>query len=135
MDLDSLVEKKAGKTVPEIFAGEGEAEFRSLEKQVLEQTVKKYANADAVLSLGGGTAAIPGMAALLREKTLCIYLQDSLENMRTRIVATPRPLAGEPLEELLAAREPFYAQAATITLSTNGLSPEEIADEIIISCL
>ena len=135
MDMDSLIEKKVGKSIPEIFATDGEAHFRLLEKQLLEQTVKKYAGVDAVLALGGGTAALTGAAALLREKTLCIYLQDSLENLRPRLVQAQRPLAGEDLEALLALREPFYMEAASIVLPTAGHSPEEIADEIIISCL
>jgi len=46
-----------------------------------------------------------------------------------------RPLSGEGFAERLTAREPLYEQAARIVLDTDGCTPEEIADEIIISCL
>ena len=52
VDLDEVIEKKAQKSIPQIFADEGEAGFRKMEKQALEQTVKKYAESTAVLALG-----------------------------------------------------------------------------------
>lgn len=136
-DLDELVVKKAGRDIPAIFAAEGEAGFRTLEKQVLEQTVSKFANSTAVLALGGGSVTVPGAPALLQEKTLCIYLKASLETLQGRLEGQTagRPLAGEGLAERLAQRLPLYESAAHVTLETDGLSPEEVADEIIISCL
>lgn len=137
VDLDEVIEKKAQKSIPQIFADEGEAGFRKMEKQALEQTVKKYAESTVVLALGGGTVTVPGAVALLQEKTLCIYLQASLESIRQHLEGHTegRPLADENLAARLAAREPLYRQAAHLTLETDGLSPEQIADEIIISCL
>ena len=136
-DLDRLIEKKAGRDIPAIFATDGEKGFRQLEKQVLEQTVAKYAEGTAVLALGGGTVTVPGAPALLQEKTLCIYLKASLETLQARLEGQTegRPLAGEGLAERLAARLPLYEAAAHIVLETDGLTPEEVADEIIISCL
>jgi Shikimate kinase len=136
-DLDRLIEKKAGRDIPAIFAADGEKGFRRLEKHVLEQTVAKYAEGTAVLALGGGTVTVPGAPALLQEKTLCIYLQADVETLRSNLEGRTegRPLAGEGWEERLAARLPLYEKAAHITIDTIGLSPEEIADEIIISCL
>lgn len=137
LDLDILIEKKAGKTIPEIFAADGEPAFRRLEKELLEKTVKKYASATAVLALGGGTVTIDGAPGLLHEKTLCIYLKATLETLQEHLEeqTAGRPLADENLAVRLAAREPLYGQAAHITLETDGLTPEEITDEIIISCL
>ena len=137
VDLDEVIEKKAQKGIPQIFADEGEAGFRKREKLALEQTVKKYAESTAVLALGGGTVTVPGAVALLQEKTLCIYLQASLESIQQHLEGHTegRPLADENLAARLAAREPLYRQAAHLTLGTDGLSPEQIADEIIISCL
>ena len=136
-DLDRLIEKKAGRDIPAIFAADGEKGFRRLEKQVLEQTVAKYAEGTAVLALGGGTVTVPGAPALLQEKTLCIYLKATLETLQERLEGQTegRPLAGEGLAERLAARLPLYETAAHIVLETDGLTPEEVADEIIISCL
>ena len=137
LDLDQLIEKKAGRSIPAIFAADGEKGFRRLEKRVLEQTVKKYAETTAILSLGGGSVTLPGSVDLLQEKTLCIYLEASLETLLSRLEGQTgeRPMASEDLPALLAAREPLYRQAAHITLPADGLTPEELTDEIIISCL
>ena len=142
-DLDELIVKKAGKGIPEIFADGGEAGFRALEAEVLRKTVAKYAEATAVLSLGGGTLGTPASARLVAEKTTCIFLRAGVDTLAARLApeAAGRPLlAGAPdlrerIAALLSEREATYAATAHVTVDTDGLSPEEIADEIVISCL
>lgn len=142
-DLDALVVKKAGRSIPEIFADGGEAAFRTLEAKVLRQAVEKYAESTAILSLGGGTLGTPASARLVAEKTTCIYLRASLDTLAARLApeAAGRPLLrGAPdlrerIAALLAGREDVYASIAHVTVDTDGLSPEQIADEIVISCL
>ena len=137
IDLDQVIEKKAGRSIPEIFEADGERGFRRLEKQALEKTVDKYAESTAVLALGGGTVTIPGAVRLLQEKTLCIYLEASAETLAERLKGqtSQRPLADENFAQRLAERRPLYEAAAQVTIETEGLSPAEITDEIIISCL
>ena len=137
MDLDDLVVKKAGKSIPDIFAQDGEPAFRQLEAQVLRKTVEKYAESTAVLALGGGAVLAPASAALLHEKTVCIYLRASLETLLARLEGETagRPLADASLAARLAAREPIYEKTAHVVIDTDGLSPDEVADEIIISAL
>ena len=137
MDLDDLVVKKAGKSIPDIFAQDGEPAFRELEAQVLRKTVAKYAESTAVLALGGGAVLAPASAALLHEKTVCIYLRASLETLLARLEGETagRPLADASLADRLAAREPIYEETAHVIIDTDGLSPDEVADEIIISAL
>ena len=137
MDLDDLIVKKAGKSIPEIFAEDGEAAFRQLEARLLRQTVEKYTENTVVLALGGGAVTAPASAALLREKTVCIYLRATLETLRARLEGETagRPLADASLADRLAAREPLYEQTAHVISDTDGLSPDEVADEIIISSL
>ena len=153
MDLDDLVVKKAGKSIPDIFAQDGEPAFRQLEAQVLRKTVEKYAESTAVLALGGGAVLAPSSAALLHEKTVCIYLRASLETLLARLEGETagRPLLQEIPDQVgddvmpgpdrasvsarLAAREPIYEETAHVTIDTDGLSPDEVADEIIISAL
>jgi Shikimate kinase len=137
MDLDDLVVKKAGKSIPDIFAQDGEPAFRQLEAQVLRKTVEKYAESTAVLALGGGAVLAPSSAALLHEKTVCIYLRASLETLLARLEGETagRPLADASLAARLAAREPIYEKTAHVVIDTDGLSPDEVADEIIISAL
>ena len=136
-DLDDLVVKKAGKTIPEIFAQDGEPAFRQLEARLLRQTVEKYGENTAVLSLGGGAVTTPASATLLNEKTVCIYLRATLETLLQRLEGQTagRPLADDALAARLAEREPLYEKTAHVIVDTDGLSPEEVADEIIICAL
>ena len=137
MDLDDLIVKKARKSIPEIFAQDGEPAFRQLEARLLRQTVEKYTENTVVLALGGGAVTAPASAALLREKTVCIYLRATLETLQARLEGETagRPLADASLADRLAAREPLYEQTAHVIIDTDGLSPDEVADEIIISSL
>ena len=166
MDLDDLVVKKAGKSIPDIFAQDGEPAFRELEAQVLRKTVAKYAESTAVLALGGGAVLAPASAALLHEKTVCIYLRATLETLLARLAGETagRPLLQEIPDQVgddggsvvmpgpgdstvmpgpdrasvaarLASREPIYEETAHVIIDTDGLSPDEVADEIIISAL
>ncbi|MBR3096553.1 MAG: shikimate kinase, partial [Bacteroidales bacterium] len=134
MDLDDLIVKKAGKSIPEIFAQDGESAFRQLEARLLRQTVEKYTENTVVLALGGGAVTAPASAALLREKTVCIYLRASLETLLQRLEGETagRPLADASLADRLAAREPIYEETAHVIIDTDGLTPDEVADEIII---
>ena len=84
----------------------------------------------------------PGAAALIREKALCIYLKTSPETLseRLRPEAGSRPLLkGAPLEErissLLSEREAIYEKCADAVVATDSLTPEEIAEEIVLLCL
>ena len=104
MDLDSVIEERAGRSIPEIFATDGEAAFRLLEAEALDnivaQPVGSVHQADAplphlrqydlshagyceagVLALGGGTVMTPECAEIVREQTLCIYLKASVETL------------------------------------------------------
>ena len=136
-DLDELIVKKAGKSIPEIFAQDGEAVFRQLEARLLRQMLEKYTENTVVLALGGGAVMDSASAALLHEKTVCIYLRATLETLLERLSGETdgRPLADDTLAARLAAREPIYEETAHVVIDTDGLSPDEVADEIIISSL
>ncbi len=137
LDLDDLIVKKGGKSIPDIFAQDGEPAFRQLEARLLRQTVEKYGESTAVLSLGGGAVTTPASATLVHEKTVCIYLRATLDTLLERLAgeSAGRPLADASLAERLAAREPLYEKTAHVVIDTDGLTPEDVSDEIIISCL
>ena len=137
LDLDDLIVKKAGKSIPDIFAQDGEPAFRQLEAALLRQTVNKYAENTVVLSLGGGTLTTPTSASLVHDKTVCIYLRASLETLIQRLEGQTagRPLADEVMASRLAERAPVYEETAHVIIDTDGLAPDEVADEIIITAL
>ena len=117
MDLDDLVVKKAGKSIPDIFAQDGEPAFRELEARLLRQTVSKYAESTAVLALGGGAVLAPASAALLHEKTVCIYLRATLDTLLAR-------LEGETASGMTVVRSSCPAPALpSCPAPTGHLSP------------
>ena len=136
VDLDKLIVQRDGRSIKEIFEADGEAFFRRAEEAALADTLKKYAQGDVVLSLGGGTILSAASRALLRDKTLCIWLDAPAEVLRARIGTNPkRPLADDDFAARLESRRPLYEEVAEITIDTESLSAQDIADEIIISCL
>ena len=136
VDLDKLIVQRDGRSIKEIFEADGEAFFRRAEEAALADTLKKYAQGDVVLSLGGGTILSAASRALLRDKTICIWLDAPAEVLRARIGTNPkRPLADDDFAARLESRRPLYEEVAEITIDTESLSAQDIADEIIISCL
>jgi len=134
VDNDEAVERAAGATVAEIFAGEGEAAFRERERAALERS----AGHSVVVALGGGAIAQPGAAALLARSGTVVWLRARPETLAARIGdSSERPLlAGlqgaarvERLRELLREREPHYA-SARIAIDTDGLDPDQVAARI-----
>lgn len=135
IDIDEAIEKEAGRTIADIFAEDGEPAFRQMELKALKSTLGKYQSNTAVIALGGGTVTIPEAVRLLQKQTLCIWLQAPADELESRVAGSGRPLADKDFRARLVSREPLYEAAAHVTIDTIGLSPEEIADEIIIDCL
>ncbi len=114
-DTDKLVEKKAGKGIPEIFAQEGEPAFRALELEVLREICGK---GPMVAALGGGTLLNPEAVELVRKHGVLVNLYARPEVILSRVnrKKDSRPLlAGldddtklAKIKEMLAARKPVY---------------------------
>ena len=136
VDLDDVIVAREKRSVADIFKVDGEARFRRTEEEALADTLKKYAQGDVVLALGGGTVLSAGARAMLREQTLCIWLDAPEEVLRHRIGdGSGRPLADNQFASRLEERRPLYQEVADVTIDTTTLTPQDIADEIIISCL
>lgn len=133
LDTDSLIEKRAGKSITEIFAQNGEAMFRELECQLVEELAERK---KIVISTGGGLVVNPANLAGLQTHALIVCLWASPEIIWERIrEQTHRPLlqAPDPLEkirELLAQRAPFY-RAADVLINTGCRSPREVAQQVL----
>lgn len=139
-DLDGAIEERAGKTIPEIFATEGEKAFRALETSTLKDIVEK-AEDNLVLSLGGGTVMEPQARTILAEHCFCIYLKASVETLVENLAGAVegRPmLSGASLREriagLLEERSATYEATADATVDVDGLSPEQAAEAIVTIC-
>jgi shikimate kinase len=133
LDTDHVIEARAGKTISEIFADQGEPAFREMEKKVVAElrTRKK-----TVISTGGGLPANPDNLASLKTHSLVVCLWASPEKIWERVRnQTHRPLLNEPdppaqIQSLLEARGPCYRQA-DVLLNTEMRSLKDVAQQVI----
>lgn len=135
IDSDQVIEKRAGKKIPEIFEAPGEAAFRRMERDFIESGHPEKA---CVVSCGGGLVVQRGMPELLKSRGVVICLFASAESIieRTRRNKN-RPLLNveDPetkVRELLAEREPMYMDAG-ICISSEGRSMSEVVRHMIRS--
>ena len=134
-DTDKLIEKKEGISISEIFKEKGEACFRLLETECLQELLQD--KTEKIISTGGGLPVNPKNHGLLKELGQVVYLKISPETVWERLKNdTSRPLlqCENPLEkirELLAKREACYEAAAQITILVDGKSMEQILEEIV----
>ena len=135
LDSDHEIERQRGKTIPDIFATEGEPAFRVMEREFIEGG---HPAARTVIACGGGLVVQPGMLALLKTKGVVVCLHASLETILARTSRHQhRPLlvAENPEERvrtLYAAREPIYKQSGTVIL-TDGRPLGDIVAHVMRS--
>lgn len=125
VDTDTLIERKAGKTIPEIFREEGEKAFRDLESAVIAEV---SARGGQIIATGGGAVLRPENVRALQRNGRLILLERAAE---TLMPTDDRPLADtrEKMDRLWREREPVYRAAADLTVKLSG-TPEEAAAEI-----
>jgi shikimate kinase len=132
VDTDRLIEAQAGRTIPEIFAQEGEAAFRARERAVVESLA---ARERLVIATGGGVGAQPGLLEGLKRHALVVWLWASPETLWERCrQQTHRPLLQVPdplarIRELLAAREPVYRRA-DLLINIEGRAQWQLVGQI-----
>jgi shikimate kinase len=138
IDLDEAICDRAGKSIPEIFASEGETEFRKLEAETLRSILTPSGTVRMVIALGGGTVMTPECSEIVKERSVCIYLKASIDTLVRHLEteASGRPmLQGDSLrsriEELMNLRSKTYETIAHITIETDGKSIVAIAEEIV----
>ena len=138
VELDLLIEQKAGKAISEIFQQEGETAFRELE---IEATREVSKGRDLVIACGGGIVLNKINVDRLKENAIIVYLTASPGVILKRVANEEgkRPLleVENPtltIREMLRFRKLFYERAADITVSTSRLDIDSAA-ELIISRL
>ena len=133
LDSDHEIERRQGKPVSQIFAAEGEARFRALEREFIEQG---HPEKKCVVSCGGGLVVPSGMLELLRRRGVVICMHAPIETILKRTLhATHRPLlqVEDPerrLRELYAQREELYRRTGTMVL-TDKRPLREIAIHVL----
>jgi len=134
VDADAEIEKAAGMSIADIFARHGEAAFRSGEARVSARLLN---SGPQVLATGGGAVMNPETRALIRERAVSIWLSAEFELLLRRIskrkVERPMLQTTDPaatLRELLATREPIYAQA-DLTVQSRDVPHDAVVAEIL----
>ncbi|MBI2860474.1 MAG: shikimate kinase [Chloroflexi bacterium] len=132
IEMDALIEKKAGKTIPEIFGQDGEIAFRELEIEVTREVAGRKG---VVIACGGGVALNRINIDRLKKECLIVYLTASPGAILKRISAgkDDRPLLSTPdraerIREMLRFRRPFYERAADFKIDTTGLDVDSVAE-------
>ena len=122
LDTDDLIVERAGKSIPDIFAREGEAVFRQMESDVIREAGAKTG---AVIATGGGAVLRPGNVTALQQNGRVVFLDRSPERLSP---GTGRPLFADPQQafQLYAQREPLYRAAADATVNANGSIAETV---------
>ncbi len=131
-DADQEIEAAASRSIPEIFAELGEAEFRAGERRVIGRLLQEDPH---VLATGGGAFMDPQTRELMKEKAITVWLKADLDVLVRRVGRkNTRPLLDgkDPravLQELMERRYPIYAEA-DITVYTDDRPASAAVDSI-----
>ncbi|MGX8729064.1 MAG: type I 3-dehydroquinate dehydratase [Lachnospiraceae bacterium] len=133
-EMDREIEAKEGRSIPRIFGESGEAYFRSVESELLEELFDEQRQ---IVSCGGGTVLRASNVVQMRAMGHVVLLTASPETVykRLRKSAGSRPLLNgrfsvEGVETLMREREKYYTRAAEIVVDTDGRKVRDIAFEI-----
>jgi shikimate kinase len=133
VDFDKTIERRAGRTIAEIFRDQGELAFREMEAALTQELVSAPAS---VLSPGGGWVTRPDVVALIRPRTLLVWLTVSpavaVRRMGAGVSRRPLLMKGDPaavLAGILAEREGLYSMA-DVTIDTEVHTPQAVAHHV-----
>ena len=135
VDADDEIEQRAGRSISEIFATDGEGEFRRLEREVIADLL---AGDELVLAAGGGAILDAATRTAMRAAGPVIWLTAPVEELARRIAEDASTAGRRPnltaaggglaeIEQVLRQREDLYRQCAHLECSTRGREPDEIA--------
>jgi shikimate kinase len=131
-ETDADVEDSAGMSVPDFFVDQGEQAFRELERAA---AVAGLSDHRGILVLGGGAVMDPLTEAALAGHTV-VFLDVNITDAAKRVgFNRDRPVGlGNPRAQwlkLMERRRPVYDRVATVTVPTDGLTPEQVAENVV----
>jgi len=129
VDSDLVIEQRAGRPVPQIFAEDGEPAFRALEHEVIADLLD---GPDLVLALGGGAAEHPATRERLATAQV-VYLEVGYAEAMLRVGTDEyRPMLHRPdLDTVYRRRLGVYREVATLTVATDGRRPEAVSQDVV----
>ena len=132
IDLDSEIEKAAGKSITEIFDFDGEEQFRKMETKQLKQY------SESIVACGGGIILNNANRKFINENGIAILLLATIGELVQRLSSSNnRPLLAddnmeEALTKLWLERQLDYLDIANFTIKTDGKTPEQLTEEILV---
>lgn len=138
IDMDQIIENRAGKPITTIFAEDGEPAFRNMETELLRELCHP-ATSRRIISTGGGVVCRKENRDMLRQLGYVVWLhaptavilERTGKNRERPLLATDDPAA--KIEVLMAERKPLYAETSHIKIETAGLDSDELATGILES--
>jgi shikimate kinase/3-dehydroquinate synthase len=132
VDTDEMIERKTGRTIPQIFEKYGERYFRNVERKMIRIAARQK---NAVIATGGGAVLDPRNVRVLSGNGLLVGLKASSRAILSRVSGSDRPLlrGGDPrsrVEALLAARQERYGRADFI-VDTSGRDADQVSRRIL----
>ena len=137
IDLDDVIAKEAGKSIPEIFKDSGEVAFRAKERRALRSVLQS--DTACILATGGGTFVDETMREQLQERAHTVYLRTDVATLMSRLSSdeemAARPLLTGPdpastVDRLLRQRSPIYEECHK-NITTTARNVEDVVAEII----
>ena len=131
-DTDVLITEREGRSIPEIFAAEGEAYFRKLEHELVAELAEDDGDYRIILSTGGGLPVDERNRELLKKIGTVVYLRARAESLYERVKNdTGRPLLVtddrlKRITGMLKERGPIYETAADVIIDTDELGAEDV---------
>jgi len=140
VDTDALIEAAAGRSISEIFASDGEAGFRAMERAALTDVCA--APVPLVIAAGGGAMSDPANRRAAAANATVVWLRADPRQLAQRVATQDgdtgpeRPLlsAADPvvtIERLSALRSDAYAMVADVVVETDDCSVGEVADAVL----
>jgi shikimate kinase len=133
-DSDAQVVEGTGRSVPELFAEEGEAVFREHETRVLLEALS--GDQPVVVSAAGGVVLSEANRSLLRDSGTVVWLRADVGTLTERVGAGEgRPLLdadpGTSLAKLYEVRRPLYETVADAVVDVDELTPDDVAERVL----
>ncbi|MHB8067543.1 MAG: shikimate kinase AroL [Desulfobaccales bacterium] len=138
VDLDQVLEAEMGRSITDLVAAEGWAEFRRREKEVVARCGRACGQ---VLATGGGAVLDPENVEILRQNGVVVWLRADPATIQERLSRDQREVSQRPsltgrstleeVAEVLQTRQPLYAAAAQIVIDTDRHSLEQVVEQVL----
>lgn len=135
VDSDHAIELRLGCSIREFFDREGEAKFRDIEQDVLDELTQ---SPRSVISTGGGAVLRPANREHLHDRSHVVYLKSTPEELFRRLrhdVSRPLLQVADPLtrmRDLFAVRDPLYRETAHFVLETGRPSVATLVNMVVM---